>query len=458
MPTLQMKIGGMTLSMIKTMVISIRSTISTITKGNDDIEIDNDIATVFLTNEEADKISNGNYNISITAQNLYDEDVSGILKVIWVKRGSISRAYDGTGSDTGDFLPLTGGFLTGDLTLKPTSKDVSVPGIFFRDYDLEGISLTYSKNDNGLNLGVFTNEDGEIWNRTFFNFLKSGLKIRNELTDSMEYALTEGSFMSSGDLNDYIGSTRIIGFSYANSANWSNRPVSIQEDAIVLCYFNLQWYTTQIYIACGFPSGANYIYYRVINGNKESKIPWTLITNQTNGLQFAQDAEGNWGYIAPGADTVTPFKKDSSGGTPQEIVFPACNISQEFTYSSTNNFDVLRINNITFKWKKIKISGTLYGRVSNSSYTRTISALFGYYKKNDDGTRGAWTTVSLASLTTHTTSATALLFNDIEIDLENAYYVENDMNGSYNPVVRLSLNGTYAAGRILIRSLIGYIN
>ena len=25
-------------------------------------------------------------------------------------------------------------------------------------------------------------------------------------------------------------------------------------------------------------------------------------------LKFAQDAEGNWGYIAPGADTVIPFK------------------------------------------------------------------------------------------------------------------------------------------------------
>ena len=29
------------------------------------------------------------------------------------------------------------------------------------------------------------------------------------------------------------------------------------------------------------------------------------------GLSFDQDAEGNWGYIPEGADTVIPFKKDS---------------------------------------------------------------------------------------------------------------------------------------------------
>ena len=28
------------------------------------------------------------------------------------------------------------------------------------------------------------------------------------------------------------------------------------------------------------------------------------------GLSFGQDADGNWGYKAGGADTVTPFKGD----------------------------------------------------------------------------------------------------------------------------------------------------
>ena len=40
--------------------------------------------------------------------------------------------------------------------------------------------------------------------------------------------------------------------------------------------------------------------------SKEDKIKLDSI--DTGGLTFAQDEEGNWGYIAPGADTVTPFK------------------------------------------------------------------------------------------------------------------------------------------------------
>ena len=32
------------------------------------------------------------------------------------------------------------------------------------------------------------------------------------------------------------------------------------------------------------------------------------LTQQVNGLTFAQNEEGNWGYIPSGADTVIPFK------------------------------------------------------------------------------------------------------------------------------------------------------
>ena len=33
-----------------------------------------------------------------------------------------------------------------------------------------------------------------------------------------------------------------------------------------------------------------------------------IYNDDTAGLKFAQDAEGNWGYIPSGADTVIPFK------------------------------------------------------------------------------------------------------------------------------------------------------
>lgn len=40
-----------------------------------------------------------------------------------------------------------------------------------------------------------------------------------------------------------------------------------------------------------------------------------LLEEVTNGIRFAQDASGNWGYIAPGgADTVTPFKQGGGSG------------------------------------------------------------------------------------------------------------------------------------------------
>ena len=36
----------------------------------------------------------------------------------------------------------------------------------------------------------------------------------------------------------------------------------------------------------------------------------SLVYKNMGGLQFAQDADGNWGYKAGGADTVHPFKSD----------------------------------------------------------------------------------------------------------------------------------------------------
>lgn len=99
-PILQMKISGILLSSIKNMIITIRSVNFSIVKGNADIEVDNDLISVFLTNEEADKISGGNYNISIIAENISGEDVSELVKVMWTKRGSMSKPVSGGSSDT----------------------------------------------------------------------------------------------------------------------------------------------------------------------------------------------------------------------------------------------------------------------------------------------------------------------------------------------------------------------
>lgn len=47
---------------------------------------------------------------------------------------------------------------------------------------------------------------------------------------------------------------------------------------------------------------------RVANGFADAKTAVDTLNSDLGGLVFAQDADGNWGYKAGGADTVIPFK------------------------------------------------------------------------------------------------------------------------------------------------------
>lgn len=47
---------------------------------------------------------------------------------------------------------------------------------------------------------------------------------------------------------------------------------------------------------------------RISNGFAKAKTNIDSLNSDLGGLVFAQDADGNWGYKAGGADTVTPFK------------------------------------------------------------------------------------------------------------------------------------------------------
>lgn len=98
-PTLQMKISGISLSFIRNMIITIKNIDSIIIKGNDDIEVNNDVISVFLEREEAEKISKGNYNISVLADDLEGKDVSDLIKILWTKRGSMSKLIGRSDSD-----------------------------------------------------------------------------------------------------------------------------------------------------------------------------------------------------------------------------------------------------------------------------------------------------------------------------------------------------------------------
>jgi hypothetical protein len=49
---------------------------------------------------------------------------------------------------------------------------------------------------------------------------------------------------------------------------------------------------------------------RISNGFANAKTNIDALNRDLGGLSFGQDADGNWGYKAGGADTVTPFKGD----------------------------------------------------------------------------------------------------------------------------------------------------
>lgn len=124
-PILQMKISGVDLSAIQTIIITIRNQKSTITKGNSDIEVDNDLISVFLTQEEALALNDGYFNIRIYAVNLDGIDVSDSIKMIWAKRGSMSRATGevvGPGENNNIWYPTVSS--DGEISWSKSATDV----------------------------------------------------------------------------------------------------------------------------------------------------------------------------------------------------------------------------------------------------------------------------------------------------------------------------------------------
>ena len=69
---------------------------------------------------------------------------------------------------------------------------------------------------------------------------------------------------------------------------------------------------------------------------------YTALHNRLGGLEFAQDAEGNWGYKPAGADTVTPFKK--GGGTIKVVYLGLFNITSASYLSQQNEYYAYKIN------------------------------------------------------------------------------------------------------------------
>ncbi len=91
-PILQIKTSGFNLQDIKTINIAINYQDGRINKGNSDIEMDQDVLIVSLTEEEADKLKRSEAGVSILAINYSNVDVSEQIKIAWVKKGSQSSS------------------------------------------------------------------------------------------------------------------------------------------------------------------------------------------------------------------------------------------------------------------------------------------------------------------------------------------------------------------------------
>lgn len=87
-PTLQIKISGFNLPDIKTINIAIIYPEGTINKKNSDIEIDNDVLIVFLTQEESENLKENGASISLSATDCNNVDVSSRIRIVWVKKGN----------------------------------------------------------------------------------------------------------------------------------------------------------------------------------------------------------------------------------------------------------------------------------------------------------------------------------------------------------------------------------
>lgn len=95
-PTLEIKTSGTDLSLVETLLVTIKQGDFQSVKSNDDIEVDDDVISVSLSQEEAARLASvGGANVSVMAVG-YDSSVS-IVKVAWAKRGSRTDSGNGGG-------------------------------------------------------------------------------------------------------------------------------------------------------------------------------------------------------------------------------------------------------------------------------------------------------------------------------------------------------------------------
>ena len=170
---------------------------------------------------------------------------------------------------------------------------------------------------------------------------------------------------------------------------------------------------------------------------------------------FAYDANGIYGYRrkVDGADTVIPFKKSIEDG---EFKSPFCPLTDSYSYVSSSTYDIskLKLTNNDAGYKKMKVEGSLTGKLTSGTSSRDISLWFFAYLANPDGSRGNSRNTQIAKVTATSVTAQSVNFSK-EIDLSDLWYAGN-ATSAYTPVIRLDVRGTYGSGSVQINNMTFY--
>lgn len=125
-PTLEIKTSGTDLSLVDTLYITIKRTDFQTVKSNDDIEVDNDLISVSLSEEEAAQLADGGgANVSIMAVGA-DSTITTV-RVTWVRRGSRTNSTGGGGGSGGESDMLWYPFVSSDGDLTWSKKETEAP-------------------------------------------------------------------------------------------------------------------------------------------------------------------------------------------------------------------------------------------------------------------------------------------------------------------------------------------
>lgn len=177
-----------------------------------------------------------------------------------------------------------------------------------------------------------------------------------------------------------------------------------------------------------------------------------LILAQTGGVKFGKDEDGNPGYYkydeSAGADTFVPF---SSGGGGGELILP------DYIYSSTVTNVTSSVAHKYFynnagKYNKLRLVGYIAAKSNNASYTGQSGGLyFGGYAVNEDGSKGASKSVSIATAQARSTSYTIVNF-DVEINYDEFWFPNSNLTTA--PGIKQSNSGNYGTVEVKINQLI----